>query len=136
MPFTLRERHRLAPRHHPHPLRRNNLEPLGVLPQRLHRRDKFRPMSLVIGSQERDNQIKLTFIFVEMIGYVRRNVAILAIGFHQHAILTVTKISRAEPLCSLVCIRHTFGAARPPPRPPRRPPAPTPPPPPTPPPQP
>ena len=86
------------------------LELLGVAAERLVGRLHPRHVAVVVGAPHVDLAIEAALALVLVVGDVRREVGVLAVGAHQHPVLVVAEVGRAQPQRALAA--YTCGPAR------------------------
>lgn len=88
LPCTLGHPHHLAAADKPHKLHQDNVQPVGVDPNRLQRALHAGDVAVVIRAPDIDGLIVATlYQFVAMVGDVGGEIGRVAVGTHEHLIL-------------------------------------------------
>ena len=94
----------LAAPHEVHELHDQHLEVLGIAAQRLIRRLHPCHVAVVVGAPHVDLAVEAALALVLVVGDVGGEVGVLAVGAHEHPILVVAEVGRAQPQRPLAAI--------------------------------
>ena len=94
------------PRTRLHELSEDDLELVGLVPERLDARLEARHVAMVVGAPDVDEQVEAAVVLVPVVGDVGQEVGGLPVRLHEDAVLVVAEVRRAQPGGTVLLEHH------------------------------